>query len=174
MISYFDLFPQKAQSELRTVRFPPDLEDFPPGLFIFTEFYCPDLDCDCQRVLIKVLRDSGPDVEEVATINYCWQPDTDPLWARLNAEQGNPFLDPLHPQAPYAGRLLDFWSQMVVGDRAYAARLQRHYGELREQAGVHSKTRASSPADEPPTTAAEKRATRARRKKQAKSRARRR
>ena len=47
----------------------------------------------------------------------------------------NPFLDPLHRQAPYASELLDFWSTMIKRDKAYASRLERHYDEIRAEIG---------------------------------------
>ena len=47
----------------------------------------------------------------------------------------NPFLDPLHRQAPYASELLDFWIAMIKHDKAYASRLERHYDEIRAEIG---------------------------------------
>ena len=48
----------------------------------------------------------------------------------------NPFLDPFHKQASYADELLEFWSDMVENDSAYAQRLESHYRELREKRGT--------------------------------------
>jgi hypothetical protein len=47
----------------------------------------------------------------------------------------NPYLDPFHPQAPYASEILDFWTTMIEHDKAYVSRLKRHYKELRAAVG---------------------------------------
>jgi len=136
---YFDVFPEKAGTELRTATFEEGRTGDPlaGGMFIFTEYFCTDLDCDCQRVLVKVLRATSEDTapEEVATISYTWNSGSDDSWRAVNLEVPNPFLDPLHRQAHYAGELLDFWSTMIERDKDYALRLQRHYDEIRSRIG---------------------------------------
>ncbi len=52
MISYFSLFPEKYAMEIRTVAFP-NHPDMPSGSILFNEFYCPDQNCNCERVLIR-------------------------------------------------------------------------------------------------------------------------
>jgi len=56
MLGYFDVFPDKSRTELRTATFQDGTADdpLPNGTFIFTEYFCTDLKCDCQRVLVKV------------------------------------------------------------------------------------------------------------------------
>jgi hypothetical protein len=135
MRCYFQLFPEKAQSELRNATFfdgEPG-EAIPRGVYAFTEFFCADPKCNCQRVLIKVLRSelAGTDPEDVATISYSWATKSNREWYRLIAEMGNPVLDPLHPQASYAQDLLEFWTEMIRHDAAYLERIKRHYHELR-------------------------------------------
>ena len=135
MISYFDYFPRKAKTELRTATFLGVDRDrpFPAGIYVFTEYYCGELDCDCQRLLVKVLygltEQHRP--RDVATISYSWNQDPDSDWAAITAECPNPHLDPLHPQASFADELMDFWYDMLRRDEDYALRLQRHYHELR-------------------------------------------
>jgi hypothetical protein len=140
MLGYFDVFPEKRTTELRTATFTDSNADdlLPDGMFVFTEYFCTDLTCDCQRVLVKVFRARSEDAppEEVATISYSWNPSADETWEHLNADLPNPFLDPLHQQAPFASELLDFWRTMIKRDRAYATRLQRHYGEIRAEIGT--------------------------------------
>jgi hypothetical protein len=133
MHGYFDYFPAKTGTELRTVTFvnmtPKDA--IPNGRFVFTEYFCTDLDCDCQRVLIKVFRADSGDVEpeEVATISYTWNERDD--WLPGMEGMSNPFLDPFHRQVDYAEDLLDYWFGMLENDSPYSARLERHYHELR-------------------------------------------
>ena len=139
MQGYFDVFPEKRTTELRTATFADGKADdpLPDGTFLFTEYFCTDLRCDCQRVLVKVFlarsEDAPPD--EVATISYSWNLSTDETWGLVNSDMPNPFLDPLHRQAPYASELFDFWSTMIKRDKAYASRLERHYDEIRAELG---------------------------------------
>lgn len=136
MLNYFDYFPEKTQTELRTIHFIDDRrnDSIPLGSYVFTEFYCTDLECDCQRLLVKVLRfkSARDQPEDVATISYTWNEALDDAWSFLLEEDiSNPFLDPFHRQADYAMDLLELWHVMVQRDEAYAERLKRHYTELR-------------------------------------------
>ena len=138
VIGYFEVFPQKSQSELRTATLTEDTHGIPAGIYVFTEYFCTDLNCNCQRVLIKVLNpksESDRYPREVATISYTWSTGEDEVWRETNSEFANPFLDPFHKQASFADELLEFWSDMVARDRAYAQRLTSHYGELRKKMG---------------------------------------
>lgn len=138
VIGYFEAFPHKAQTELRTVTIPENVHGIPAGVYLFTEYFCTDLNCNCQRVIIKVLNpksESDRNPREVATISYTWSPGDDEVWRKTNSEFANPFLDPFHRQAPFADELLEFWSDMVARDRSYAQRLTAHYLELREKKG---------------------------------------
>ncbi|MHB8969408.1 MAG: hypothetical protein ACYC3X_20050 [Pirellulaceae bacterium] len=139
MLGYFDFFPEKTRTELRTAIFLDEDhgegqdDSIPMGTYIFTEYFCTDPRCDCQRVLVKVLRaeseSSRP--EDVATISYTWNKDPNGIWSMLTVGMPNPFLDPFHTKTNYADELLDFWHDMVERDTAYADRIERHYHELR-------------------------------------------
>ncbi|MDA1051186.1 MAG: hypothetical protein O3C40_11995 [Planctomycetota bacterium] len=161
MLGYFDHFPEKTKTELRTAHFVEGSgEDLiPDGIYLFTEYFCTNPKCDCQRVLVKVLRveseESRP--EEVATISYTWNEHTDSIWTVVNADMPNPFLDPFHRQTRCASELLEFWYDMVQRDTAYVDRLKRHYHELRaahSEPSVPSWTTSSgtSSAASPKTT----------------------
>lgn len=138
VIGYFEAFPHKLQTDLRQATFPEGIGEIPAGAFLFMEYYCRDLTCNCQRVIIKVLHpkstmDQSPC--EVATFSYTWSDHLDEVWQQTNAELPNPFLDPCHHQEPYAPELLEFWTDMVARDKVYVERLKKHYRELREQLG---------------------------------------
>lgn len=139
MQGYFHVFPEKRTTELRTATFVDCTADdvLPNGIFLFTEYYCTDLTCNCQRVLVKVLYAPSKDASltEVATIGYTWNRDPDATWAFVNSDMPNPYLDPLYRQAPYASELLQFWRAMVKRDKVYASRLERHYDEIRAEVG---------------------------------------
>jgi len=155
MLSYFDRFPEKTRTELRNAVFLENSRDslIPIGTYLFTEYYCTDPECDCQRLLVKVLRvkSEGARPEDVATISYTWNEHRDEEWSLVNADMPNPFLDPFHRQTRYASELLDFWSDMVDRDPAYVDRLERHYLELR---AAHSQPQGTSwtPSATPPKT----------------------
>ena len=153
MRGYFDVFPNRTTTELRTAEFSNDdpHDSLSGGTFVFTEFFCTDQHCDCQRVLIKVFRaksvnDAHP--EEVATISYSWNPNSDETWSVLNSDMPNPFLDPFHRQAPYASELLDFWMAMIQRDSAYASRIERHYREIRAEVKTSTAKSQAAALDE--------------------------
>ena len=138
VIGYFEAFPQKSRTELREATFPEGIGEIPAGVFVFMEYYCIDLSCHCERVMIKVLHvksrmDESP--REVSTFGYTWNDCADEIWRETNADLPNPLLDPFHHQESYALELLEFWSEMVANDTVYAERLQKHYRELREKRG---------------------------------------
>ena len=136
MLGYFDHFKEKISTELRTTTFLNGgnaRDSVPEGKFLFTEYFCTDPKCNCERVLVKILRYISDDAipEDVATIGYTWNESNDELWTPITPEIPNPYLDPLHPRARYANALLSFWSDMVKHDQNYSNRIQRHYRELR-------------------------------------------
>jgi len=174
---YFDVFPDKTTTELRTVQFTHESgtrDALDGGMFVFTEYFCTDQSCHCERVLVKVFRVASENAcpKEVATISYSWNQDGDLIWSTLNSEAPNPFLDPFHRQAPYADELLEFWTAMVERDKDYALRLQRHYDEIRAEVGTPAATgwRRPSPRDAdvapvvPPTGSRQTKRTRKARK----------
>ncbi|MCA9182135.1 MAG: hypothetical protein KDA51_11800 [Planctomycetales bacterium] len=138
MLGYFDVFPEKCETEIRTAHFSADASlPFPHGTYVFAEFYCVDLSCDCQRLLVKALYVKTPQSKpkEVATFSYSWNDAPDDSWANIIGETTNPFLDPLHRQAAYADELMGFWYDMLCRDHEYAERLRKHYAELRRERG---------------------------------------
>lgn len=158
MIGYFDLFPEKWGTELRTAQFFDEQEEeetIPCGTYLFTEYYCEDLTCDCQRVLIKVLRADDPKVrpKEVATISFTWSEQPDESWQAILDDCENPFLDPFHFQASYADALLEFWHDMYRRDSNYADRIERHYAEVRNRPGLPRAHRIADALFDAPTAA---------------------
>ena len=139
MLGYYDVFPDKQSTDLRVAFFKDDglPSSLPFGTYLFTEYYCNNLACDCQRLLIKCLylSDEKPKPEEVASFSYTWNENPEPGWAELIGDIDNPFLDPLHFQTEYAAELMEFWHDMFCNDERYANRLKLHYFELREKFG---------------------------------------
>lgn len=107
-----------------------------PDEYAFLEFYCDDLDCDCRRVVLRVMARQQPD-KVFATINYGWEKESfyrkripwDPDAPR-QIVRGS--LDPLNEQSEHAGHLLELFKRFVL-DEPYRLRLRRHSRLFREE-----------------------------------------
>ena len=64
----------------------------------------------------------GERKEQVATINYAFEPPKPP-----HDEDGQLFLDPINPQSDLSDALLAIFEDMIDDDAAFRARLIRHY-----------------------------------------------
>jgi hypothetical protein len=128
MTPFYTRFRALAVDEMRVAHVQGSV-DIPDGEYGFLELYCDEPDCDCRRVLIRVVtRATGPKIW--ATINYGWEkPEYYAKWTR-NKEVGKGMsgaeLDPLNPQTPYARTLLRLFEGLIE-DQVYVERLQRHY-----------------------------------------------
>lgn len=133
MVPFIQVCPAQAVAETRAVTVSQGA-DLPVGQYAFIERYCDDLDCDCRRVLIVVWTPATGN-RAWATINYGWESvEFYQKWGiGDDAEEvgQGPFLDPLGKQSPYAQVLLDCF-RTLIEDKAYVARLKRHYAESRE------------------------------------------
>lgn len=126
-------FPVKAKTETRGVTVP---KINPLGLlggqYIFFEYYCTDLDCDCHNVLINIVNIETDQVQ--ATISYGWKSlkfykewmGGDPPNDMLKEFKG-PALKQMNVQSEFAPRWLKIFKDMIQGDKDYADRLKRHY-----------------------------------------------
>lgn len=137
MISYFSLFREKVATELRTVSFP-NHEDMPRGTILFNEYFCPDQNCNCERVLIgcEQVLEACAVATPYSMISYSWNTRPDASWRRLlGVKEDNPFLDPFHESKKFAKNLMEFWYDMYKRDTMYRERILRHYHELRDAVG---------------------------------------
>jgi hypothetical protein len=133
MLAFFERFGDLAFRETRSVTVPAG-NPVPADEYGFIEFYCTDKDCDCRRVIVRVLgQKSGETVW--ATISYGWEkPDFYRKWSPGTndaPEWDGPTLDPLNPQSAHAGAFLALFEKMIQ-DKAYVNRLKRHYKMFRE------------------------------------------
>ena len=116
-VPFFQICPQLAKRETRSFQIlSGDGLALPVGEYGLLENYCTEPDCDCQRVLLTVIRRSASQVE--ATISWGFDP---------THEMFEPYLDPILPQGAHAAEILDFVEGMIAGDPAYLERLKRHY-----------------------------------------------
>ena len=125
MIRLAELFPEMAARERRSVILRPGVPEksqaiLPSGEYALDELYCEEAGCDCRRVVINVWWREAK--AHVATINHAFEP---PSPDALVPEQT--FLDPLNPQTKWSAALLDLFVNVVLLDRSYRERLERHY-----------------------------------------------
>lgn len=123
LVPFYKLFPEVAGKETRV------LTTFghgglPADSYGLLEFYCPDPDCDCRRVLLNVVSEKHLERGFLASISYGFDRD---------AEMAGPFLDPMNPQSEYAEMLLEH-VEVALSDPRYVARLERHYAMVKEAA----------------------------------------
>jgi hypothetical protein len=124
MIAFHKAIPKIGTGETRSIILPEGKMDIPPGEYGFLEFYCDERGCDCQQVFISVIKRGG--MSPVASISHSFNPP--PPDAAIKAQT---FLDPLHPNAPYAPRLMQTFLEIVL-DEAYGQRLRRHYRMVKQ------------------------------------------
>jgi hypothetical protein len=142
MIPFHSVFPELAQREVRCVHLLGPAPDATPEValpadeYIFLEFYCDDLDCDCRRVFLQVIAKGQPG-KVFASISYGWEKESfyrkRMPWAPHEAKgtvQGE--LDPLNEQSEFAEDFLDLFKRVVL-DEPYRLRLRRHYRLFREE-----------------------------------------
>ncbi len=115
---FLELFPDVAEAEMRSI-FVPEGEPIPQGHYGLLELYCVDPACDCRRVSVQICRDNGDNMEGM--ISHAFDGgEIDPVLGRT-------YLDPLHRQADYAPKMLQYFVGMLRRDTAYAQRLEQHY-----------------------------------------------
>ena len=131
VVPFYQIVGQRASRETRSVTVPEGLA-LPAGSYAFIEFYCNDPKCDCRRVIFQVCReDTGGKIW--ATISYGW--GTAEYYAKrcgwlkgAKAElMASAMLEPLSPQTELSAELLDMFTDVLLQDDDYVARLKRHY-----------------------------------------------
>lgn len=143
MLAFFEKFGDLAFEEMRACTVPPG-NTIPADCYGFLEFYCTDDDCDCRRVIIKVVGQRTGD-KAWATISYGWEkaafyrkwsPGTENA-----AEWFGPTLDPLNPQSAHAEAFLAIFKE-ILQDKSYVDRLKRHYTMFKNSSNPHDRKSA--------------------------------
>ena len=109
MIPFLMVEPELGARETRVLYVLAQTDDLPTGSYGLLEIYCPDPECDCRRVLIKVVEERQPG-RFLASISYAFDED---------AEMAGPLLDPINPQSEYAEVLLDRVERFALTDADY-------------------------------------------------------
>ena len=129
-------FPDVAARETRVLTSLYPQGGIPAGNYGFLELYCDDPACDCRRLLLQVRAEHQPNTV-LAAINYGWESVAfytrwlhgDRKGAR---EIKQASLDPLNPQSSFAPTFLGLFRTVVLQDKAYIQRLQRHYAMFKQ------------------------------------------
>jgi hypothetical protein len=117
-IPFHTVEPELAGRETRRITLVISQGDVPEGSYNLVEYYCPDPDCDCRRVMLNVVSEEQSHRGYLASISYAFDRDDD---------MAGPLLDPLNPQSPYADELLQLVTDSVLRDPKCLERLERHY-----------------------------------------------
>ncbi len=129
---FYELCPELAESETRTITVPDDSSlTLPAGDYSLREMYCNERKCDCRRVFFYVVSSLTNDV--VAVIAWGWESkefyakwmrDDDP---EVIKELQGPILNMASPQSSLAPAILDLVNDIILNDRAYVERIKTHY-----------------------------------------------
>lgn len=125
LIGFDHLLPEIGTKETRTITLLEAYQGLPPDNYAFLEFYCTDSKCDCRRVLLNVLAERRG--EHLATISYAFEPP-----APYSPVPEQIFLDPFNPQSQFSKALLGLFERVLLFDRNYVRRLERHYRMVKE------------------------------------------
>jgi hypothetical protein len=132
MFAFHAKVPEIGFTETRSATILPG-NSVPAGEYGFIEFYCDDPQCDCRRVMVKVV---GRDNDTIwATISYGWETAKFYKKWMYGAATANDLcgasLDPLNPQSAHAEGFLALFNHLLR-DKDYVARLKRHYTLFRK------------------------------------------
>ena len=134
---FHDLFPEMAEAETRSITVFPDQAEIglPPGQYGFCEMFCNERGCDCRRVFFYVVASfrEGPQ----AVIAWGWEsPEFYAKWLHdddpeMIAELIGPSLNLGSPKTELADGILDLVRDVLLRDKEYIERIQRHYWRFR-------------------------------------------
>lgn len=134
---FYDLFPEVAMAETRTVGLPQPQGGLPAGWYSFKEMFCDEPGCDCRRVFFLVESSFRDDVE--AVIAWGWEDLAFyEHWIKYGdkdeaRELIGPILNPMSPETALAPHLLELFKQVLMKDADYLDRVKRHYSMFRKK-----------------------------------------
>lgn len=137
LTSFFDTFPELIAKEFRNI-FINNHPVIPAGNYAFDEFYCQRLNCDCRKVMIRIITNNPYKIW--AIINYGWEskefykkwfggPEGDDYYKLMSGVSLEP-----HPNGAVTNALLEIFKEVLNNDIAYAKRIESHYWKLKDAA----------------------------------------
>jgi hypothetical protein len=135
--SFFEEFPELVEREFRNI-FVLDNgahKYIPPGNYAFLELFCPNIDCDCRKVIINIV--SVNPTKVWAILNYGWESEEYyKLWWGADSQHYRPMsgvtLDP-PTKNPLKNEFLAVFQDIIKQDQGYAERLEKHYRMFKEK-----------------------------------------
>jgi hypothetical protein len=114
-------FPAIAEKETRCIwalgRQPPEQP------FMLREYFCDDVSCHCNRVMLLVI-DLAAAAECAVSVSYAFdRSDPDP----------GPYIDPTNPCSIDGRQLFPIIKQLLDSDTDYVERLKRHYRMVKQK-----------------------------------------
>ena len=133
--SFFEEFPELVNREFRHIFITND-SVIPPGNYAFAEFYCPDIECDCRKVIIQIL--TADPYKAWAVIDYGWESEKYyKKWfgksRMLYVPMSGDYLNPLFANNLIAKELLKIFKDTIKNDKIYANRLEAHYSQFKQK-----------------------------------------
>ncbi len=125
---FFDVVTDCHETEYLTIP-KDDKSILPKGTFIFMEYYCANLECDCQGGLVEVSRidQQGYASNKIlAAINFSWK--------NAPSSQGWEYsLQSDIPKTNVAKLFLEYFKERLETNAEYANSLKRHYDLFKKQ-----------------------------------------
>jgi len=131
--------PELAERETRTVTVLLDNPSgqLPPAEYSFLEMFCNEPGCDCRRVFFTVISSRTEQLE--AVIAYGWEGRTFyRRWLKYPSTKEEvddlqgPILNPMSPQSIHAPAILEIFTDLLLPDMDFMARVKRHYRLFRD------------------------------------------
>ncbi len=145
MKAFFSRFWETAQKETRGVILLKPHGSLPAGKYSYLEFYCDDLQCNCQRVTLRVHADTDEELRHpLAQIGFGWGSLAFyKQWLRDDAlaeeAVGVSLSGP--PDDDNARFFMDIIANDLTNNPDLAERYKRHYTQFREAARKENKTK---------------------------------
>jgi len=135
--SFFEEFPELIETEFRNI-FVFDNNNYkyiPPGNYAFLELFCPELNCDCRKVIINVISADPP--KTWTTLNYGWESEEYyKTWWGKSLKYYQPMsgvtFDP-PTKDPLQNEFLMVFADIIKHDQIYAKRIKTHYAMFKEK-----------------------------------------
>lgn len=141
LIPFYRIFHEIAAEETRCFHIlegeedPEDPEEPSPpqGSYSLVELYCPDPNCDCRKANISITDEEG---DECCSFQIGWEDAAfyDRHYGFDDHGLPGPSFAPMQFHSKYAFFFLDRLKELCARDKAYIARLERHYKMIKEAA----------------------------------------
>jgi hypothetical protein len=120
--SFEKYFPEIAKNETRHF-WPNDRNAKVDPPIQIMEFYCRDPQCDCKRVLLKLVDLEIPKDADILTVSYAFD---------RNDPHPGPYIDLLNSLTPQGRDWFPWICHLLQNDGDYVERLQRHYKMMKQ------------------------------------------